>query len=633
MSNTIVIVSNGYRGHRSFPELLGVDADATAMNSLFRHQLTGYDIVTVRDRSKERILETIQDAVRSVERDEQFILYFAGHALEVNGEHALVCNEASVENVIVFDGLVPVRTVSAIIKEARVRGSLVLDCCRTQVRLKGQRGGAMGLTGVAAFRDIVASFRENARHGAASPPLSLLLGCSEGEAAPEIPGARGGLFTQCLVQLIADGVKGGATIAFDDEFVGRLKASMIARAKAERIAVAEPQLILDGQPLVLARAWDCTKAASTTGEPIGGESKLRVPADENASVAAAMRQSRMPSQQRWTDASAPIASFTSKDAVGNHLDLETLSQRLLRELSGVRSPMAGHWRGVIQESLAVAASLSPVRIAVLGYAGVGKSELIRALVPEIPELGWQSHTVRLQSARFGETEVANIRRRGGEVIEPVPLELLDELLATGDGRPAAVDLRLPATLLRCGVEAREVRIEPDGHDLFYSMEGALSHCDGVICCVPPDLGLPNAHLLSATLRHAGHDGCLWAVTRLDTLRRAVDREAVIQFAEVRLAPAALCGASGVALVSALDQKCLFLSDRREEGMGSLREWLLAHVGPASETVRIVRPLRLMQNAIQDVAGAGVPTSVLGSLALEIRERLWCCGAVKVPSLT
>jgi sulfatase modifying factor 1 len=251
MPNTIVIIANGYRGHRDFQELLGVDADATAVEAIFRFRLSNYTVFTLRDRSKERILEAVRDAAAGVDPGQNLVIYFAGHAVEVKGEHVLICNEATEANLDLFEGAVSVKLLRRATKRPGIHRKFILDCCRTLAPIKGRRGASSGLTGLARLRDIVASMVDADAGDEPRSPFGMLLGCGEGEAAPEIPGSQGGLFTQTLVQLIDESANAGRAIAIDLAFVERLERSMQARAKSLGISAAEPQLVAGGQPFVL----------------------------------------------------------------------------------------------------------------------------------------------------------------------------------------------------------------------------------------------------------------------------------------------------------------------------------------------------------------------------------------------
>ena len=94
MPDTAFIIANGYKGHRDFHELLGVDADATAMDGLFRYVVPGFDVVTLRDRSKQSVVTELQSVVSKLEPGDRLWLYFAGHGHLIGREHALIFPEA-----------------------------------------------------------------------------------------------------------------------------------------------------------------------------------------------------------------------------------------------------------------------------------------------------------------------------------------------------------------------------------------------------------------------------------------------------------------------------------------------------------------------------------------------------------
>ena len=108
MPNTAIIITNGYRNHKDFLELTGVDLDSFAMHGLFVPTRLGFQVVVLRDLDDTTVLGVIDEHTELLVPGDTLVIYFAGHAHKVDGKHVLVFPNARQREIQHLRGIIPV---------------------------------------------------------------------------------------------------------------------------------------------------------------------------------------------------------------------------------------------------------------------------------------------------------------------------------------------------------------------------------------------------------------------------------------------------------------------------------------------------------------------------------------------
>ncbi|MBK6942805.1 MAG: protein kinase [Planctomycetes bacterium] len=259
-----------------------------------------------------------------------------------------------------------------------------------------------------------------------------------------------------------------------------------------------------------------------------------------------------------------------------------------------------------------------VRVGILGDPGAGKTDLLRALIPELSELPWQTRSSRLVSLRYAEHLEARVGRRGGEVEGPLDLTGLVARTAGDNAEPLAVELGLPAGLLARGLSFHEFQTGLSTADPFSVAETALLDVDVVVVCVPPDLRLPAPQRWDAMLKRNGHEALLFAVTRMDSVRRPSERRRLVALARERLGALRASGEEGVLFVSTLDRGVIYDESGEIGGIEILKGRLLRFLTTWSFRIRAMRPLQLLDRTLGELLASGGLSGELERLASSVR---------------
>ena len=147
------------------------------------------------------VLDSLTDMAGELREDDTFLLYFAGHGVEVNGKGFLLMPDA--RHAFPDVGSLPLeRLKEAMAKFAARRRILLLDACRNDPQ--AARGDADNMMGEVISRDIVAAAKSREESGGSS--TSLLSACRTQQRAYAWPEKKHGVFTYYLLQ----GLRGAA---------------------------------------------------------------------------------------------------------------------------------------------------------------------------------------------------------------------------------------------------------------------------------------------------------------------------------------------------------------------------------------------------------------------------------------
>ena len=291
-------------------------------------------------------------------------------------------------------------------------------------------------------------------------------------------------------------------------------------------------------------------------------------------------------------------------------------------LAGVESPVVATLCQSALEACTVAGARKPVRVALVGAAGAGKTELLRTLMPELPDLSWQTPNARVVSVYYASHYEASARKRAGAVVGQLEILELASAAERYSSQPLAVSLGLPSDFLSRGFVIEEVRPNAEGEDPFPCAEQVLRDSDAVVWCVPSDLGLPAADRIRAMLAQSGHEAVLWVLTRMDSVRRDVEVRRLIEFGRSSLSSETTLGADGVVFVSCLEGGCVFDEAGQTTGTEGLHQRLLQYLGPWSSWIRARRPLVLLQRAVEAAKReSDTHAAALAASATRIQMRL------------
>lgn len=278
------------------------------------------------------------------------------------------------------------------------------------------------------------------------------------------------------------------------------------------------------------------------------------------------------------------------------------------------------WCRAIEEA-AEPRSTRPLRVGVLGAAGVGKSELLRALIPELGDLTWQSLRARLVAVEFGERASGTIRRKGDGLESSCPWSEISTAVDGDDGSAFEIEARVPSDFAARGLRFLERRLSLDDLRETARLDRWLRHVDLPLVCLPPDLALSTARLADRRLRDAGHREVHWIVTRIDSVRRTEERRRLMALASASLEHLSTLGRSGILFVSAMTGEAVSVSETESHGFGAMRNRISAYLGPRESELRAFRPLRLVREATRVALALEGQTERLLRLEAEVNMRL------------
>lgn len=269
-------------------------------------------------------------------------------------------------------------------------------------------------------------------------------------------------------------------------------------------------------------------------------------------------------------------------------------------------------------------SAKPMRIAIVGAPCVGKSEFIRALVPELAELTWQTPNSRFTKLEYSESNNALVRYDDGKETGPVSISELTSLIDNSSRRKASVELKVTADVLARGLSFHEFRFGFDSSDPWELEDSDLLHVDFVVCCVPPDLSIIPSHRRKALFKRNGHNAIIWVVNRLDSVRRESEREKLLRIGNSRLMNLTSLGTDGIQFVSSIGSGKCYEENSSTDGLSHVLDRFLRFFGPWEYHIRTLRPLNLLQEAVRLTRDKGVSSVELAQLDCDIKTIINRC---------
>lgn len=171
------------------------EADATELYAFFKHR-AGYDDVRhLLSPDSDLLLDTAHGMATGLAPDDLFLIFFAGHGVEHDGKHLLLCPRSKFSRLKYQQHVVPLELLKVETAKEGLHRVLILDACRSHL-LKGERDA----TG-SGLRDVSAIRRVAELHSTQEGALAILCSCDEGQQAREISPLRQGLFTHALLNV------------------------------------------------------------------------------------------------------------------------------------------------------------------------------------------------------------------------------------------------------------------------------------------------------------------------------------------------------------------------------------------------------------------------------------------------
>ncbi len=153
------------------------------------------------------------------------LIFYAGHGFTHLGKHCLLCPKARLRDLDEFEQALTVDRLRRVTDRPRVERQLVIDACRTVLRV-GDRDGTAGYQ-AAGLRDFAALPCVPEEAGG----FSVLASCDEGEQASEVAALKHGLFAMAWMEELRRAQREGRELRVDDGLVKRLRERVAALAR------------------------------------------------------------------------------------------------------------------------------------------------------------------------------------------------------------------------------------------------------------------------------------------------------------------------------------------------------------------------------------------------------------------
>ena len=192
------------------------------------------------------VLDAASDITREMSPGDLFLFFFAGHGVEHEGKHLLLCPDVRHRRLRHQIGTIPVDLIREETDVPGVDRVFVLDACRSDL-LRTRGSGPQGMKGEQVLRDVVARARSK-EAGTPAGALAVLCSCAENQQAGEIAGERHGLFTASLLGVLQEGLRAGDTVALSDALEASLAARMTDLARRHGLPPGQRPWILRSGP-------------------------------------------------------------------------------------------------------------------------------------------------------------------------------------------------------------------------------------------------------------------------------------------------------------------------------------------------------------------------------------------------
>ena len=205
------------------------ESDATELYAFFKHG-AGYDDVRhLLSPDSDELLDTAQQMVSHYGPDDTFLLFFAGHGVEYEGRHLLLCPKARYSRLKYHQHAIPIDLLKEETATDGLNRVFILDACRSDLLAGTRSAGVSGMRDVQCLKDVA---NEKILRGS----LSILCSCDEGEQAREIAECQQGLFSKALLTVLEARLAEGVAFDLSDVAIERLLLTMQDLAATYRLA-------------------------------------------------------------------------------------------------------------------------------------------------------------------------------------------------------------------------------------------------------------------------------------------------------------------------------------------------------------------------------------------------------------
>jgi formylglycine-generating enzyme required for sulfatase activity len=153
------------------------------------------------------------------------LVFYAGHGFTHLGKHCLLCPKARLRYLDEYEHAVTVDRLRRATDRPRVERQLVIDACRTVLRV-GDRHGTAGYQ-AAGLRDLAGLPGLPEEAGG----FSVLASCDEGEQANEVAALKHGVFAMVWMEELRRAQREGRELRVDDALVKRLRERVATLAR------------------------------------------------------------------------------------------------------------------------------------------------------------------------------------------------------------------------------------------------------------------------------------------------------------------------------------------------------------------------------------------------------------------
>ncbi|MEW6078701.1 MAG: caspase family protein [Thermodesulfobacteriota bacterium] len=209
------------------PEINNLDcaeSDATELYAFFKHRAGYDDVRNLLSPDSDLLLDTAHDMAAGLAPNDLFLLFFAGHGVEYEGRHLLLCPRARYSRLKYHQHAVPLDLIKQETTRNGLHRVLILDACRTDL-LRGERSTGAGLRDVKCLREMVSA------EPAGAGSLAIICSCDEGQQSREIAQCRQGVFSLALLQTLQERLETGDAVTLTDQVEEILSQKMAALAR------------------------------------------------------------------------------------------------------------------------------------------------------------------------------------------------------------------------------------------------------------------------------------------------------------------------------------------------------------------------------------------------------------------
>ncbi len=239
MKQTALLVGINRYDDNSIVNLAYAEQDAREIYAFLKRTAL-YDEVRhlpASEADEDRILDAACHLTEHLRPGDLFLFFFAGHGVQHQGRHLLLCPQVRFHRLEFGHHTVPVDLLKRETARSGVSRVFVLDACRGNL-LAAREGTAQGFRGARGLRDIVSSSPPQ------EGPLSILCSCDEGRQAQELPRLEQGLFSRALLEEFESAAREGGELKLDD----RLEQALCERMS--RLARDHDLPLLDQRPWI-----------------------------------------------------------------------------------------------------------------------------------------------------------------------------------------------------------------------------------------------------------------------------------------------------------------------------------------------------------------------------------------------